>query len=87
MGYIHSVEYNPDGKLIATASGFGVHLWDASTGQRLRTLKDRTRIDKPFYGGVSPVGTSPDSSSRATISPDGRRIARGFGKIVIWDMQ
>ena len=87
MGYLGSVEFSPDGRQIAVASGFGVHLWDSSTGQKLRTLKDLTRKDEAFLGGVRPIGSSADGASRAVFSPDGRRLACKSRKIIVWDMQ
>jgi WD40 repeat protein len=52
--------HSPDGKLIATFSVDGTaRIWDARTGQLLRTL--------PFLPGGGQVHWSPDSTEVATV--------------------
>ncbi len=39
-GYVHSVAFSPDGKLLASASSdLTIKLWEVSTGKELRTLR------------------------------------------------
>ncbi|KAG2051102.1 WD40 repeat-like protein [Suillus hirtellus] len=38
-GFLHTVCYSPDGKVIATAGDDGLKIWDASTGKLLKTLQ------------------------------------------------
>jgi hypothetical protein len=51
-----SVAYSPDGKRLASATGEGVKVWDAQTGQELLTFK----------GGGYRVAFSPDSKRLAS---------------------
>jgi WD40 repeat protein/serine/threonine protein kinase len=85
-GWVWSVAYSPDGRLIASAGGgnpyFGtqgpgsiqpgeVILWDAATGKRLRTLGGHKHL-------VQSAAFSPDSQRLITASLDG--VAK------VWDV-
>jgi WD domain, G-beta repeat len=62
---IFSVAFSPDGKRLAAGSHDGtVKLWDASTGEELRTLKGHS-------DSVRSVAFSPDGKRLATGSHDG----------------
>ena len=74
---VNSVCFSPDGKMIATGSGFigdadnTIRLWNAATGKRLRTLRGHMR-----------------SVNSICFSPDGKTLATGSwdGTILLWDM-
>ncbi|HPO09017.1 MAG TPA: WD40 repeat domain-containing protein, partial [bacterium] len=71
-GPVLGVAYSPDGKIVATCGGPGTFLWDADTGEFLRSF--------PGHGGtVYSVAFSPDGSKLLTGSND--RTAK------LWDME
>ena len=68
-----SVAFSPDGQTLASAGGYGIHLWDAGTGNLLRTL---TRY--AGYGG---------SGGFIAFSPDGQTLATVYdGSGLLWDV-
>ena len=70
---VMSVAFSPDGKWLATGSwDHTVVLWDASTGQKLRTLQGHT-------GSVASVAFSPNATCLVTRSQD--------GSTGLWDAQ
>jgi len=66
LGELRCAAYspNPDVPLIATGGAIGVVLWDASTGQEIRTFAGHT-------GGVYSVAFSPEGSRGLTGGSDG----------------
>lgn len=76
-GYLSSLVFSPDGKLLATVSnGTAVHIWDTATLSEVLTIPTPTR----HVGSVA-------------FSPDGRRLATSVagqapqtGEIKIWDV-
>jgi RNA polymerase sigma factor (sigma-70 family) len=57
-----SVGFSPDGKLLATGSGFGpVRLWDAATGRPAGGCRE-------YRSNVSSLAFSPDGGTLATLS-------------------
>jgi WD40 repeat protein/DNA-binding SARP family transcriptional activator len=70
-----NVSYSPDGALLATGGSIGgrsvdtVVLWDARTGEKLRTLSGH-------HEDVSWVAFSPDGTRLASTAPDGT---------IVWD--
>lgn len=72
---VYSVAVSPDGKLLATGSfDKTAKLWDAATGQELRTLAGKLGHTNLVLG----VSFSPDGSSLATVSTD--------NSLKIWDI-
>ncbi len=73
---VKSVDFSPDGKLIASASGFprgdnSVRIWDRETGREL------DRLDEHFIPVVF-----------ATFSPDGKHLLSGDirGRMILWSL-
>jgi DNA-binding beta-propeller fold protein YncE len=65
-GYINTLAYSPDGKVIASGSGDKtVRLWDAATGKELKTLSGHTEEVRAL-----------------AYSPDGKVIASSSGDIL-----
>lgn len=58
---VHRVAYSPDGRLLAGTSGELIHLWDAATMQKIRTLKGHAEH-------VTAIAFSPDSTMLASAS-------------------
>ncbi|HKQ46483.1 MAG TPA: SRPBCC domain-containing protein [Phycisphaerae bacterium] len=71
---VYSSSFSPDGKYIATSMLSYVKLWDAQTGEELRTFKGH--VEKP------PV-------TRVTFSPDGKWLASASwdNHVIVWDVE
>ena len=68
----YSVVYSPDGRTLASG-GFGdVSVWDAATGERLKT----------FTGHIE------DSVYSVAFSPDGKTLVSGCrdSTVILWDL-
>lgn len=60
--WLHSIDWSPDGKLIATGgNGSEIRLWDAFTGEHLETLQGNPRV---FH-----LAFSPTSDRLLTVTP------------------
>jgi len=81
IGFINSIAFSPDGKLIAAGGGIygpverGVQIWDVATHQLLLKLDD-------FDESVRSLAFSPDGAILATA--DGHPLS-GRGSAKIWD--
>jgi WD40 repeat protein len=87
-----NVAFSPDGKRLVSISRVGewepvtdnliveVKVWDAQTGQELRTLQGG--------GGRVALGPANRRGPRLALSPDGRRLASAHGETLkVWDTQ
>lgn len=73
VGLYHGIAWSPDGRLLATAGGGGVRIWDASTGRPVRTLQ----------------GDSWAEVRAIAFSPDGGTAAAGLAgpAVELWDVE
>ena len=70
-GKIHEIEYSPDGKLLAVASGIGIWLYDVTTQQEIALLTEHTSV-------VDCLAFSPDGRTFASGSKDGTILLWGY---------
>ena len=70
-GKIHEIEYSPDGKLLAVASGIGIWLYDVTTHQEIALLTEHTSV-------VDCLAFSPDGRTFASGSKDGTILLWGY---------
>jgi RNA polymerase sigma factor (sigma-70 family) len=82
-GNTHAVVYLPGGRVLATAAGDAVYLWEAATGKELARLReDVPRIRRDG------VPDRRDWIHTLACSPDGKLLAAGHneGIIRLWDV-
>jgi WD40 repeat protein len=73
---VYSVAFSPDGTGLASASADGtVKLWDAATGQEIRTL--RAHLEPGELSRCTSAAFSPDGTRLASASTD--------GTVKVWD--
>ncbi|MFI7533632.1 hypothetical protein [Streptosporangium sp. NPDC049376] len=76
VGYVESVVFSPDGRIMASGDGSGtVRLWDVSAPALPKPL------GRPLSGSISGV-------SVVAFSPDGHLLAAGDsgGRVQLWDL-
>lgn len=61
---VHNIAFSPNGRLIASGGLIDIHLWDATTGEYMKTLIGHTNK-------VHSVTFSPDGRILASASADG----------------
>lgn len=64
---VADVAFHPKGKVVASAAGNQVHLWDPATGKAVKTVLSLGKTDKP----VKAVAYSPDGKRLAVGADDG----------------
>jgi WD40 repeat protein len=80
---VRAIAVSPDKSVVAAGRGNRVHLFDAKTGDFLRTLNDPTL--------KTPDGKTADAAHLSLVesmaySPDGKTLATGsFREIILWD--
>jgi hypothetical protein len=68
---VYAVAFSPDGHLLASGlEDAGTQLWDAATGERLRTLHPDATFWTEMTGPVHAVAFSPDGRLLASASED-----------------
>jgi len=77
---IYSVAFSPDGRLLASGTPCGplgcVQVWDANTGQLLRTIEEYSRGRQMIdHAGRAQVWDLPGDVWDVRFSPDGRTLA------------
>jgi WD40 repeat protein len=75
--YTLAAAFSPDGKILATGGGDGVHLWELATGKEVRRCN-------AIRGVVTCLAFAPDGKSFASGS-GGQEKLKNFGEIKIWD--
>ncbi|MBM0743755.1 caspase family protein [Phormidium sp. CLA17] len=63
---VHSIDFSPDGKFLAIASGTTATLWQVQTGQQKYQLSHATTVNQAVF--------SPDGTLIATAAEDGTRL-------------
>jgi WD40 repeat protein len=80
--WLTSVQWSPDGKMLAAASPYVLWVWDTSTWSVLHVLHGDQLVDSssgsPYVAGIEMSGWSPAVRSQAIAATIG-------GKIDIWD--
>jgi WD40 repeat protein len=66
-----AVRFSPDNRLLASSDGFQVHLWEAATGKRIRTITGH-------QGEIADIAISGNSRRLATASYD--------CTVLVWDL-
>lgn len=64
---VSDVAYHPEGKVIASAAGGQVHLWEPTTGKQLKVLVTLEKNDKP----IKSLAFRPDGKALAVGGDDG----------------
>ena len=84
---VRAVAYSPDGHILASAcQDDTVKLWDAATGQEIRTLDRST--EKEYRPSLRSVSHAANDYKKVVFSPDGRTLASTYrdGPVKLWDV-
>ena len=92
--YVFDAAYSHDGKLLATANGEAVYIWDAISGESLARFDveaDEGRVRYRTKGLIRNRHVYVRHRAfTVTFSPDDKRIAAGWGRrsdnVIIWDV-
>jgi WD40 repeat protein len=91
-GALLDMVISPDGALLATAHSDGMtYLWDAATGDLVRTLGQRSQaagLPAPQPGVIAPAATGAARNTAVAFSPNGAQLAAAYldGTVKIWDV-
>ncbi len=83
---VRAAAFSPDGKSIITGTGGQfAFLWDAATGQRLKTFRQKRQKS---YAALEDLFRH-DPSMTVSLSPDGKYLATAGGDIQarVWDIE
>jgi WD40 repeat protein len=70
-GQVFSLAFSPDGRCLASVDAGAVTIWDATTGEALRTLRGPTWIGRAVLLECRGVAFSPDGRRLASASEEG----------------
>ena len=73
-GKMNAIQYSPDGKLLAVASGIGIWLYDVATHREIALLTEHTSV-------VDCLAFSPDRRIFASGSKDGTILLWGYNSV------
>lgn len=79
-GFIKELDFSPDGKILAAGGNRAtILLYDAATGQHIKTLEGHDTISEPGSNSIRSIRFSPNGRWLASTSSD--------NYLIIWDMK
>ncbi|KAF6833783.1 WD-40 repeat protein [Colletotrichum musicola] len=76
----HSVQFSPDGRLLAFIAGRNIEVWETLINTHVATLREGRRKTTSGLPGVSKFAFTPDSRRIATLDGTGRMTIRAAGE-------